>query len=72
MVGRDLSIIAHDDVLPHLLAENFAPPLTVTSPMCEMSKMPAAFRTAACSSMMDVYCTGISQPPNSMSFPPCF
>ena len=29
-VGRDLSIIAHDDVLPHLLAENFAPPLTVT------------------------------------------
>lgn len=29
-VGEDLSIISHDDVLPHLLAENFAPPLTVT------------------------------------------
>ncbi len=29
-IGSDLSIIAHDDVLPHLLAENFAPPLTVT------------------------------------------
>jgi LacI family transcriptional regulator len=29
-VGEDVSIIAHDDVLPHLLAENFAPPLTVT------------------------------------------
>jgi LacI family transcriptional regulator len=29
-VGPDLSIISHDDVLPHLLAENFAPPLTVT------------------------------------------
>ena len=30
VVGRDVSIIAHDDVLPDLLAENFAPPLTVT------------------------------------------
>jgi LacI family transcriptional regulator len=29
-IGDDISIIAHDDVLPHLLAENFAPPLTVT------------------------------------------
>lgn len=29
-VGDDISIIAHDDVLPQLLAENFAPPLTVT------------------------------------------
>lgn len=29
-VGQDISIIAHDDVLPHLRAENFAPPLTVT------------------------------------------
>ncbi len=29
-VGDDISIISHDDVLPHLLAENFAPPLTVT------------------------------------------
>jgi LacI family transcriptional regulator len=29
-VGDDLSIISHDDVLPHLLAENFAPALTVT------------------------------------------
>ena len=29
-IGDDISIISHDDVLPHLLAENFAPPLTVT------------------------------------------
>ncbi len=29
------------------------------------SKMPAAVRTAACSSMMVVYCTGMSQPPKS-------
>jgi LacI family transcriptional regulator len=29
-IGKDVSIISHDDVLPHLLAENFAPPLTVT------------------------------------------
>lgn len=28
-VGKDVSIISHDDVLPHLLAENFAPALTV-------------------------------------------
>lgn len=29
-VGTDLSIISHDDVLPHLRSENFAPGLTVT------------------------------------------
>lgn len=29
-IGSDLSIIAHDDVLPHLRPENFNPPLTVT------------------------------------------
>ena len=29
-VGSDISIIAHDDVLPHLRSEHFAPPLTVT------------------------------------------
>ena len=29
VVGRDVSIISHDDVLPHLRAENFAPPLSV-------------------------------------------
>ena len=38
--------------------------------MCEMSNRPAACRTARCSSVMLVYCTGISQPPNSMSLPP--
>src|SRR6266404_2961429 len=47
-------------------------PLTSTSPMCEISKMPAAVRTAWCSSRMLVYCTGISQPPNSTSLPPSF
>lgn len=29
-VGKDISIIAHDDVLPHLRSEHFTPPLTVT------------------------------------------
>lgn len=29
-VGSDLSIIAHDDVLPHLRSEHFTPALTVT------------------------------------------
>jgi len=35
-IGADVSIIAHDDVLPHLRAEHFSPPLTVTrSPIRE-------------------------------------
>jgi LacI family transcriptional regulator len=35
-VGTDISIIAHDDVLPHLRSEHFSPPLTVTrSPIRE-------------------------------------
>lgn len=29
-IGGDLSVISHDDVLPHLRSENFAPGLTVT------------------------------------------
>ena len=29
-VGKDISIIAHDDVLPHMRAEHFSPALTVT------------------------------------------
>src|SRR5260370_743767 len=40
-------------------------PSTVTSPMCETSKMPTRSRTAACSSSTPLYCTGISQPANS-------
>lgn len=30
LVGSDISIIAHDDVLPHMRSEHFAPALTVT------------------------------------------
>lgn len=29
-IGKDISIIAHDDVLPHLRSEHFSTPLTVT------------------------------------------
>ena len=29
-IGTDISIIAHDDVLPHLRSEHFSTPLTVT------------------------------------------
>src|SRR5579871_2096831 len=47
-------------------------PLTVISPMCEISKIPAAFRTARCSSVILVYCTGISQPSKSTSLAPNF
>ena len=30
-VGRDLAVLAHDDAPPHIRAEDFRPPLTVTS-----------------------------------------
>src|SRR5688572_558412 len=46
--------------------------VTRTSPICEISKTPAARRTARCSSTMLEYCTGISQPPNSTIRPPNF
>src|SRR6266481_5940017 len=45
-------------------------PVTSISPMWLTSKRPAAVRTARCSSRMPRYETGISQPPNSMSFAP--
>ena len=35
-----------------------------------MSKSPTAHRTVRCSSMMPVYCTGISHPPNGTIFAP--
>ena len=34
-------------------------PSNRSRPMCEMSAMPTAERIARCSSMIDVYCTGI-------------
>src|ERR1700693_5604253 len=45
-------------------------PKTSSRPMCEMSKSPAALRTARCSSRIDVYCWGNSQPPKSTMRPP--
>src|SRR5216683_5511489 len=39
-------------------------------PMCDTSNRPAAFRTAKCSSRMDVYCCGMSHPPKSTMRPP--
>ena len=30
MIGRDISVVAHDDVFPYLTAENMAPPLSTT------------------------------------------
>src|ERR671923_1818403 len=41
-----------------------SPPWTPTSPMCERPKRPTAFRTVRCSSMIEVYWTGISNPAN--------
>src|SRR5665213_1444008 len=38
--------------------------------MCEMSNSPATFRTAKCSSRIEVYCCGSSQPPKSTMRPP--
>src|SRR4051812_12684696 len=40
--------------------------------MCETSKRPAASRTARCSSVTPLYCTGISQPANGTIFAPSF
>src|SRR5512140_3355620 len=40
-------------------------PSSVTSPMCETSKMPTSERTAACSSRTPLYCTGMSKPATS-------
>ncbi|WP_028865646.1 substrate-binding domain-containing protein [Psychromonas aquimarina] len=38
-IGKDLSVIAHDDVIAHLKTENFTPPLTVTrSPFTDSCK----------------------------------
>ena len=39
-------------------------------PMWEMSAMPTAERIARCSSMIEVYCTGMAQPANSTIRPP--
>lgn len=51
-IGRDLSVVSHDDVLPHLRAENFAPPLTVTrSPMRDAGPILAAMMVARMSGM---------------------
>ena len=40
-------------------------PSNRSRPMCEMSMMPAAVRVAWCSSMIEVYWTGMAQPANS-------
>ena len=47
-------------------------PSTSNSPMWLTSKSPTATRTARCSSMMPVYCTGISHPPNGTMRAPAF
>src|SRR5262245_48386941 len=47
-----------------------ASPTTRNLPMCDTSKSPATLRTARCSSRIDVYCCGISQPPKSTMRPP--
>ncbi|MCG6200630.1 substrate-binding domain-containing protein [Psychromonas antarctica] len=39
IIGKDLSVIAHDDVIAHLKTENFTPPLAVTrSPFTDSCK----------------------------------
>lgn len=51
-IGRELSIIAHDDVLPHLRPENFNPPLTVT-------RSPIRMAGAALAEMMGARIAGV-------------
>src|SRR4029077_6847802 len=45
-------------------------PWTMRRPMCDTSNRPAALRTAKCSSRIELYCWGISQPPKSTIRPP--
>src|SRR5688500_1037076 len=46
-------------------------PRRYASPMCETSNSPTASRTALCSLIVPgAYCTGMSQPPKSMSRAP--
>src|SRR5439155_18513970 len=45
-------------------------PSTLSRPICDTSKRPATLRTARCSSRIEVYCCGISQPPKSTMRPP--
>src|SRR5690606_19326139 len=52
VIGTDLSIIAHDDVLPHLRPENFNPPLTVT-------RSPIRMAGAALAEMMGARISGV-------------
>lgn len=51
-IGTDLSIIAHDDVLPHLRPEHFNPPLTVT-------RSPIRMAGAALADMMGARIDGV-------------
>src|SRR5260370_1037076 len=46
-------------------------PPSESRPMWLMSKRPAALRTVECSSMIVVYCTGMSQPAKSTMRAPC-
>jgi len=48
-----------------LTVANASLPAISSWPMWLTSNKPAAVRTAMCSSMMPVYSTGMSQPPNS-------
>ena len=50
-IGEDISIIAHDDVLPHLRPEHFNPPLTVT-------RSPIRMAGAALAEMMGARISG--------------
>ena len=45
-------------------------PSTYSSPMCDRSNRPTRSRTVRCSSMIELYWTGMSQPPNSISRAP--
>ena len=47
-------------------------PETFNTPICEISKHPAEFRTDKCSSFNELYHTGILNPAKGMSFAPNF
>ena len=68
--ARPMARLAGSDTRAAASASPASWPTTYSSPMCDRSNSPTACRTVRCSSMIELYWTGMSQPPNSISRAP--
>ena len=68
--ARPMARLAGSDTSAAASASPASGPTTYSSPMCDRSNSPTRWRTVRCSSMIELYWTGISQPPNSISRAP--